>query len=248
MNFLISITPTVKTKMNSKLLTIMNKTKKFVSSITLKNQERNPRKMVLAHLHPIIVHLTLTLGVGWCLWDLFRILTRNEDGERWETNGGNFIRPLEGLIILLIITVCTGWVALSMKEREMGPGSIFTPGETHGNAALLTLSILIVRFFIAQKTREGLTNTQGRAFRKPLSAVLSLLALSAFMMTGILGERLVFHYGVTAERSGVKKIPGRYASKAFFKSKIRSSGSSSPTDTLKKPGSIPRAARSSAVI
>lgn len=194
--------------------------------------------MLLAHLHPIIVHLTLTLGVGWCVWDVFRILAGSRNGE-------NPVKPLEGLIILLIITICTGWIALSMKEREMGPGAVFPPGETHGNAALLTLFILLLRFLIAQKKkRAGGTNTQTRLFKNPLAVFFSLLALSAFLVTGILGERLVFHYGVTAEGSGQNEIHGHDSSSALFKSRIRSSGSSRPTDTLKNPGSIPRAIRS----
>ena len=204
--------------------------------------------MPLAHLHPIIVHLTLTFGVGWCLWDIFGMVTGREKGEKQETNGENRTRLLEGLIILMIITVCTGWIALAMKEREMGAGAIFPPGNTHGNAALLTLSILLIRFFIAQKKRAGQTNVQVPALTKSLGGLLSLLALSFFLFTGFLGEKLVFHDGVTAEQGSKGKPPVHHLSNARFRSITRSSGSSSPTDTLKNPGSIPKVIRSSAVI
>jgi uncharacterized membrane protein len=201
--------------------------------------------MPLAHLHPIIVHMTLTFGVGWCVWDIFRILG-GEKGKARETNQDSPGKLLEGLIILLIVTVCTGWIALATKEREMGAGGVFPPGETHGNVALMTLGILLVRFFFAQKGRtEG---TGKKSSGKSLPAGLSLLALAFFLLTGILGERLVFHYGVTAERSVLKKLPADQLSRALFRSEIRSSGSSSPTDTLKNPGSIPKAIRSSGVI
>lgn len=214
----------------------------------IKNQERDIPEMLLAHLHPIIVHLTLTLGVGWCVWDVFWILSERKRGKNSGIKVKDPINLLEGLIILLIITIATGWIALSMKEREMGPGAVFPPGNTHGNIALLTLFILLLRFLIAQKARTVVANTQARPFPKPLVAFFSLLALSAFLITGILGERLVFHYGVTAEKSGTSQIHAHDISRALFKSRIRSSGSSRPTDTLKNPGSIPMAIRSSADI
>jgi uncharacterized membrane protein len=201
--------------------------------------------MPLAHLHPIIVHFTLTLGIGWCGWDLFQIFSRNQTGKNSLTKRETSGNLLEGLIILLIITVCTGWIALSMKERSMGPGAAFPPGDNHGDAALLTLFILLTRFLIGLKAREGTTNMQKSVFLKPLAAFFSFLALASFLVTGILGERLVFHYGVTAKKSARPDLQEIYASSALFKSRIRSSGSSSPTDTLKKPGSIPRAIRPS---
>jgi len=155
--------------------------------------------MALAHLHPIIVHFTLTLGIGWCGWDLFQIFSRNQAGKNSITKRNSSGNLLEGLIILLMITVSTGWIALAMKERSMGPGAAFPPGENHGDAALLTLFILLTRFLIGQKTRQKGTNIQKNGLKKALPAFFSVLALSSFLVTGILGERLVFHYGVTAQ-------------------------------------------------
>jgi len=155
--------------------------------------------MPLAHLHPIIVHFTLTLGIGWCGWDLFWIFSRNQTGKSSGIKSEQPLNLLEGLIILLIITVCTGWIALSMKERSMGPGAAFPPGDNHGDAALLTLFILLTRFLIGQKSGQKNTNKQKNVFPKSMAPFFSFLALASFLVTGILGERLVFHYGVTAK-------------------------------------------------
>lgn len=140
--------------------------------------------MPLAHLHPIIVHFTLTLGIGWCGWDLFQIFSRNQTGKNSLTKRETSGNLLEGLIILLIITVCTGWIALSMKERSMGPGAAFPPGDNHGDAALLTLFILLTRFLIGQKSGQKNTNKQKSVFPKSMAPFFLFWLLQAFWSQG----------------------------------------------------------------
>ncbi len=151
--------------------------------------------MILAHLHPILVHFTLTLGVVWCLADLIflRISNKIQGAPAWR----NPRRALEGIVILFMVTIATGWISLAFKEQQGGPGSVFAPGREHGDLALLALGLLLLRSVLAAR-QDGQTVPETQ---KGWGMVLSLLALISILMTAILGERLVFYDGVTRNRT-----------------------------------------------
>lgn len=134
--------------------------------------------MTPAHLHPVVVHFTLGFALFWLL----------RENSLWgqEIALGMEGRIREGIFVLGLIAIGTGWIALAWDRPRTFPGIFFWPGAVHEALGLCAVGGLSWRFF-------GFRTEVRSAFLAGLNLALLLL----FLALGATGEWLVFGWGAT---------------------------------------------------
>ncbi len=130
----------------------------------------------IAHLHPIVVHFTVALGVLWTFRQFYSKAGRA--GERVTRDA-----LLELLLVAAIVAISTGWLALAWDKAHQFPGTRFISGWVHETLALVFAGGLWFRF---RRASDGTCR-----HRWLYDGCLLILLLG----TAMTGENLVFHWG-----------------------------------------------------
>lgn len=139
--------------------------------------------MFWSHLHPIVVHFVVGLGCVALVRDILQ-LRAGKGGfpVSWETG------ILEGVVVLVLLGVGTGWIALVHDRILQHGGAPFPLGRIHGMTGVLFLGLATIRALGGP--------LPGNIRTRQVWIGLDLALLFTLLGIALLGEFLVFHEGL----------------------------------------------------